>query len=308
MTDNSAPLPEQPGFQSTESSDIPAAGSGATDVVDDDLRPVGAQQDQASGHETVQPPQIEYRFNLSPPPSEPTPDAVEAARKAPKTWIAMVDPAWTGDTEAPEWAIVGWWRSGISGNIESWRENSAYQPSPRALGYPDPTDPIDSAVQLASTGYGTSDDVVLKLATAEVAVFIESDGTPVFGAAPDNTSVLPIYTAMQHAQAAGRLLFDVRTVSDLVTELPPEHKFYINPTGPVSMLVETESLLIELDRLAGGSENVEPPSSVAGQPLMDAYAVESASSPTQDMNQSAEETSPKTDKKSDDSHAAGVQQ
>nr|WP_244883717.1 type VII secretion system-associated protein [Streptomyces zhihengii] len=188
-----------------------------------------------------------YRLKFSAPPPEPPADTVEAARLAPESWIGMVDPAWKGSGAPPEWAVVGWWRSGSSGKVEEWQENRAYKASPQALGFPEPTDPVDAAVQLASTGYGPAEDVHRRLAAAEVAVLIEFDGAPVLGTAPNNSPVLPVYTSPKHVEAAGRLQFDVRPVTDLVQQLPLGHQLYINPTGPVSMLVETEALLTELD-------------------------------------------------------------
>jgi len=176
---------------------------------------------------------------------------VEAARQAPESWIGVVDPAWKGDGAPPGWAVVGWWRSGRTGEAEEWQGNPEYRASPRALGFPDATDPVDAAVHMASTGYGTAEDVTLSLAGAEVGVFIESDGVPVRGTAPDSTAVVPIYTAPKHIRAAGRLLFDVRKVSALVQELPPGHQLYINPTGPVSMVVDTRALLMEIGSAAG---------------------------------------------------------
>ncbi|WSU56314.1 type VII secretion system-associated protein [Streptomyces sp. NBC_01092] len=175
----------------------------------------------------------------------------EAARLAPDHWIGMVDPAWRGNGAPPKWALVGWWRSGSTGEIEQWQENKDYRPSPQALGWPEPTDPVDAAVQLASTRYGPAEDVPRRLAVAEVAFLVESDGTPVCGTAPDHTPVLPVYTAPDHIKAVGRLLFEVRPVADLVELLPLGHQLYVNPTGAVSMLVETESLLSELDSRDG---------------------------------------------------------
>ncbi|MFJ2008483.1 type VII secretion system-associated protein [Streptomyces chartreusis] len=202
-----------------------------------------------AGEHSSEPPREALRM----PPPEPPADIQEAARHAPDHWIGMVDPAWKADGPPPEWAVVGWWRSGGNGTIEAWRENRDYRPSPQALGWPAPTDPVDAAVQLASTGYGSVQDVHRSLAVAEVAYLVHSDGTPVCGAAPDQTAVLPVFTAPPHIEAAGRLLFEVRPVVDVVKQIPLGHQLYINPTGVVSMLVETEILLSELD--AGDATN-----------------------------------------------------
>ncbi|WP_443063285.1 hypothetical protein [Streptomyces sp. NBC_00445] len=56
------------------------------------------------------------------------PEIKEAARLAPDHWLGMVDPAWSGKGEPPDWAVVGQWRSGLDGEIEEWRANEEYRP------------------------------------------------------------------------------------------------------------------------------------------------------------------------------------
>ncbi|MCX4406012.1 MULTISPECIES: type VII secretion system-associated protein [unclassified Streptomyces] len=189
-----------------------------------------------------------FRRSFAPPP-QPTEELRQAAALAPDHWLGMVDPAWQGDGPPPAWALIGRWRSGPTGKIEEWQDNSDYRPSPEALGWPEPTDDVDAAVQLASTGYGSADDVPRTLAGAEVAVLISHDGIPLTATAPDGTPVLPVYTSLTHVHAAGRLAYDLVTVADLVERLPEEHLLYLNPTGAVSMLVETEPLLEALAAL-----------------------------------------------------------
>ncbi|MFI1052183.1 type VII secretion system-associated protein [Streptomyces griseoruber] len=173
---------------------------------------------------------------------EPPEEVRTAARNAPCDWIGKVDPAWRGEGPLPSWAVIGRWRSGPDGTIQEWQENTEYSPSPETLGWPDPTDPIDAAVQLASTGYGPAEDVHRSLAAAEVAFWVTSDGTPLTGAAHDGTPVLPVYTSTEQLRHAGRLLAEVRPVADLLPQLAEGHRLYINPAGAVSMLVETRPL------------------------------------------------------------------
>ncbi|MFJ4153068.1 type VII secretion system-associated protein, partial [Streptomyces galbus] len=87
------------------------------------------------------------------------PEVREAARLAPQTLLGVMDPAWAGEGDPPNWALVGQWRSGPDGEIEEWFPNAGYRPSPEAMGWPDPTDAVDHAVQLAATGYGPAQDV-----------------------------------------------------------------------------------------------------------------------------------------------------
>jgi hypothetical protein len=189
------------------------------------------------------------------------PDILEAARLAPDHWLGLVDPAWQGEGPPPVWAVVGEWRSGLSGDIEEWRQNEAYRPSPEALGWPAPTDHVDEAVQLASTGYGPGDDVPLRLAGSEVAVLLGPDNRPVAASTPAGDAVIPVFTSSTHLEGVGMLASDVRAVADLVDELPEGHRLYLNPTGPVSMIVETDALRFAI---AAGMRQPVPPS---GDPM-----------------------------------------
>ncbi|MBW8794025.1 MAG: SseB family protein [Streptomyces sp.] len=174
---------------------------------------------------------------------EPPEEVRIAAENSPGHWIGKVDPSWQGEGSPPPWAVVGRWRSGSDGTIQEWQDNPDYSPSPQTLGWPEPTDPVDAAVQLASTGYGPTGDVYRSLVAAEVAFWVTADGTPLFGVSPDGTPVLPVYTSTDQLRHAGRLLAEVRPVVELLSLLPEAHQLYINPASAVSMLVETEPLL-----------------------------------------------------------------
>ncbi|GAA0340934.1 type VII secretion system-associated protein [Actinoallomurus spadix] len=182
----------------------------------------------------------------------PIPDSIrEAARLAPDHWLGMVDPAWTGEGGPPSWAVVGQWRSSPEGEIVEWRDNEEYRPSPAALGWPEPADDVDAAVQLAATGYGPGDAVPRALAAmGEVAVFVTPDGDPVAATAPDGTTpVVPVFTSPVYLHAAGRLAFELMDLWELVDALPEGHVLYLNPSGPVSMTVETGVLVEALDQV-----------------------------------------------------------
>ncbi|AEW92802.1 MULTISPECIES: type VII secretion system-associated protein [Streptomycetaceae] len=174
----------------------------------------------------------------------PVPDHIrEAARQAPDHWFGLVDPTWSGEGTPPEWAMVGQWRSDLDGEIVEWRDNEEYRPSPKALGWPDPTDPVDAAVQLAATGYGPAEAVTQALATAEVAVFRAPGGGLLCAVAPDDeTPIVPVFSSPEHLHAAGRLSFTPIQATDLLDQLPEGHLIYLNASGPVSMTVEPDVL------------------------------------------------------------------
>ncbi|MFD4032259.1 type VII secretion system-associated protein [Streptomyces sp. NPDC058637] len=205
------------------------------------------------------------------PPSVPE-DIREAARLAPDHWLGMVDPAWSGEGEPPGWAVVGRWRSGLDGEIEEWRANEEYRPSPRALGWPAPTDPVDEAVQLAATGYGPGDAVPRALAVTEVAVLLGPGGVPLSATSPDGAAVVPVFTSPTYLHAAGRFGYELTPVGEVADRIPEGHVLYLNPSGPVGMTVETEVLREAVGAAAGrgagpAEPSASPRSSTAGTPL-----------------------------------------
>ncbi|MFE4690581.1 type VII secretion system-associated protein [Streptomyces sp. NPDC056749] len=185
-------------------------------------------------------------------PVDPSPpeEFVEAARLAPDHWLYLSDPAWQGEDPPPEWATVGQWRSDSRGVIVEWEDNQAYRPSPEAMGWPEPVDDVDRAVQLATTGYGPVEDVTAALATAEVAVLITADGDPVSASTPDGTAVVPVYTSPRHLQAAGGLGYARLPVVDLLGRIPPGHSLCLNSTAPVSMVLAVDGLAEMLEQPA----------------------------------------------------------
>jgi hypothetical protein len=198
----------------------------------------------------------------------PIPDSIrEAGRLAPDHWLGMVDPAWTGEEAPPSWALVGQWRSSPEGEIVEWRDNEEYRPSPSALGWPEPADEVDAAVQLAATGYGPGEAVTEALAALpEAAIFVTPEGDPLPATAPDGTTrVIPVFTSPGYLHAAGRLAFALMPVAELADRIPVGHHLYLNPSAAVSMTVDTALLREALDRVPE-SAPAEParPSTVGG--------------------------------------------
>ncbi|GAA2328133.1 hypothetical protein GCM10010246_07980 [Streptomyces cuspidosporus] len=173
---------------------------------------------------------------------EPPEEFVKAAKLAPNHWLYLTDPAWQGEGPPPDWAVVGQWRSDDDGEIVEWQDNESYQPSPEALGWPEPEDDVDAAIQLATTGYGPAEAVTAALAKAEVAVLVTANGEPVSASAPDGGAVVPIYTSPRYLHAAGRLGFERVRVPALLERLPEGHSLCINSSAPVSMVMTTDGL------------------------------------------------------------------
>ncbi|MFE7647338.1 type VII secretion system-associated protein [Streptomyces phaeoluteigriseus] len=173
----------------------------------------------------------------------PVPDDIrEAGRLAPDHWLGAVDPMWSGTGSPPEWAMTGRWRSGLDGEIVEWEDNPAYRPSPRALGWPEPEDEVDRAVQLASTGYGPGEAVPAALVGREVAVLTAPGGGLVSAAASDGTPVVPVFTSSVFLHTAGRFAFELVAVENLLARVPEGHVLYLNPSAAVSMLLDPDAV------------------------------------------------------------------
>ncbi|MFG3550966.1 type VII secretion system-associated protein [Streptomyces sp. NPDC047725] len=177
-----------------------------------------------------------------PDPPEPPEEIVRAARLAPGHWFSTVDPGWRGEGVPPDYAVAGRWRSDAAGEIVEWQNNDAYLPSPQVLGWPEPTDPVDAALQRAVTGYGPPEDVAYALTDAEVAVLTLPDGSPVTATGSDGTPVVPVFTSSRYLNLVGALAFEHRAAIDLLPQLPEEHRIYVNPPSPAGAVLETGPL------------------------------------------------------------------
>ncbi|MFJ8754195.1 type VII secretion system-associated protein [Streptomyces sp. NPDC102441] len=191
----------------------------------------------------------------------PVPDDIrEAGRIAPDHWFQMVDPMWSGEGVPPEWAMVGRWRSGLDGEIEEWQDNTEYRPSPSALGWPEPVDDVDLAIQLASTGYGSGEAVAEALLGREVSVLTRPGGGPLSAVAPDGTPVVPLFTSPVFLHTAGRFAFELINVEDLVGQIPEGQALYLNPSGAVGMILAPDAVR---DAIRDGAPG-RPVSTVSG--------------------------------------------
>ncbi|MER5554108.1 type VII secretion system-associated protein [Streptomyces sp. NPDC002793] len=210
----------------------------------------------------------------TPAAPEPPEEFVQAARLAPDHWLYLADPAWKGEGPPPEWAVVGQWRSDSEGEIVEWEDNEEYRPSPEAMGWPEPADDVDRAIQLATTGYGTAEDVTSALARTDVAVLVTADGEPVSASAPDGTAVVPVYTSPRYLQAAGQLGFERLPVLDLLSRIPPDHALCLNSSAQVSMVLATDGLADVLREATEGAADQQPGTPGSGLPALAAHTPE----------------------------------
>ncbi|MEU5717325.1 type VII secretion system-associated protein [Streptomyces sp. NPDC020403] len=177
---------------------------------------------------------------------EPPPEVVDAARGLPGRWLSVPDAAWKGAGTPPDWAIPGRWRTDSTGTIVAWEDNEGYRPSPEALGWPRATDPVESAIQRAVTGYGPAGEVLRTLAAAQVAVLLGPDGEPAALRTAQGEPVVPVFTSPAYHRVVGTFAARLVPVADVVEGLPEGHSLYVNPTGPAGMVMETEALAEEI--------------------------------------------------------------
>lgn len=163
-----------------------------------------------------------------------------AAREAPDHLLGVVDPAWRGEGTPPAWAVLGQWRTDADGEITGWLPNPDYLPSPAQRGWPEPTDPVDDALQRASTGYGSAEDLLAALARATVSVALAEDGQAVAVRTPDGQTLVPVFSAEEHRVRAEAPPGRAVPVAGLVLGL--EHDLLINPGGPVTMVISTAAI------------------------------------------------------------------
>ncbi|MER7213583.1 type VII secretion system-associated protein [Streptosporangium sp. NPDC000239] len=184
-------------------------------------------------------------MNDVPPPPPLTDELRAQARRSPGTWLYAIDPFFDPGGEVPPYGVVGAWRADERGEITGeFRHNPNYRPSPVALGYPEPSDPLDAAVQLSATGYETGERIVPLLREAEVIVAAGPDGgVPVFDTG-EGRAVFA-YTAHTHLPGEfpeGATGWQPIRGGDLVALLPVDVGVAINPSGPAGVILPPADL------------------------------------------------------------------
>lgn len=121
---------------------------------------------------------------------------------------------------------------------------------PEALGWPDPADAVEAALQRAATGYGPQEDLVRALAEAEhVAVALDEDGEPWIAATPEGLPALAIFSPTLR-NGAMDIRMDVQhhqvmSVTELLALLPDkaERLHYLGLSSPAAVTLEVERLV-----------------------------------------------------------------
>ncbi|GAA0532071.1 hypothetical protein GCM10011581_16550 [Saccharopolyspora subtropica] len=106
----------------------------------------------------------------------------EQALKQPNSWLYVVDPIFTDpNAEVPPWGFIGGYRVDEQGEItDDFSPNPNYRPSPVALRLPAPTNDVERALQLTTTGYAQGHTLLTAMLDAELILFAQPQGSGLF--------------------------------------------------------------------------------------------------------------------------------
>ncbi|ASU77956.1 hypothetical protein CDG81_06130 [Actinopolyspora erythraea] len=169
----------------------------------------------------------------------------EQAAQQPNSWLYVVDPIFTDpNAEVPPWGFIGGFRVDEHGEITSdFSPNPNYRPSPVALRLPAPTNDVERALQLTTTGYAPSQTLLGALLEAELILFAQPQGEGLFTFEHQSgRNQLQVFTSEGHLphnwtswqRMSGRALAELRPVS---TDLQ------VNPLSPAKARVPCEDLI-----------------------------------------------------------------
>ncbi|MCX5605988.1 MULTISPECIES: type VII secretion system-associated protein [unclassified Streptomyces] len=183
--------------------------------------------------------------SLTPDPARWITESMRAeAARNPGSWVYAIDPFVDSHGRVPPYAIMGAWKVDDDGVItDEFEGNSKYRPSPRTMGMPEPTDPVDSAIQLAVTGYGP--EAAISQALAKSSVFLIPDSIVGLGehcAVAGGSGVVEAFTDVRHAPGTAPELRKMDALR-LAASLPIDAHLKLNPGGVVSVQVPVADLL-----------------------------------------------------------------
>lgn len=193
----------------------------------------------------------------------PITEAMRASARAnPNSWLYVLDPAFTHSDDAPQWAVVGAYPVDATGEIEPrFAPNDTYRPSPRALGWPEPTTQLERIIQLAKAGHRPAGDLPATVLEATLLVFDPADGTwdgTQLIVLPDIQSdrlVVPACTSAEHIPSDWPGWISMRGAD--IVPLLRGYPLAINPDGPVSAILPAELLTDCVQHRYGGWDDGE---------------------------------------------------
>ncbi|MGC4953671.1 type VII secretion system-associated protein [Actinomadura citrea] len=186
------------------------------------------------------------------PPSSP--EALEYANQHPGSWLYEIDPFFDSDDDVPAYGIVGAWSIGEDGKItDSFKKNPDYRPSPEVLGFPEPTDPLDAAIQLVVAGYGDDDQALAQLRSSEVLVATVPEGDSGSVWVHEIDGIEGVFAFTSRAQLPKEPLFEGGSwqslpAGELASSVPDNVDIVININSPARWKIDSQSLRLHSGR------------------------------------------------------------
>lgn len=165
------------------------------------------------------------------------------ARANPNSWLYVIDEAFDPKGPVPSWAVVGAYPVNAAGDVVAdFHPNNRYRPSPKALGFPDPTNDLERLLQLVRTEHRPSTDLPRVVLDSTLFVYAMSpvQRTVIGFHNTDGQVLVPAYTRKSlvprewpHARAVlGRDIID----------LLGGHPVAVNPHDIITAVIAAEHL------------------------------------------------------------------
>ncbi|WP_327703720.1 type VII secretion system-associated protein [Streptomyces decoyicus] len=155
-------------------------------------------------------------------------------------WVYAIDPYFDPADAVPPHGIIGAWEVQSGRLSKEFRHNHNYRPSPQSLGLPDPSDPVEAALQLAATGYGSEAALAEVLLEATV-YLVASDERGATTYTDDDGLFVPVFTDPKHTPTSSARLQRIQ-LRALLPLLPSETTVRLNPLSTVSGRVPVADL------------------------------------------------------------------
>jgi hypothetical protein len=128
------------------------------------------------------------------------------ARANPNTWLYVIDEAFDPNGRVPPWAVVGAYPVNADGDVvEDFHPNDQYRPSPKALGFPEPANELERALQLVRTGHRPAEDLpaVVLRSTLHVYAFSPEQRNDLIIFGPCQCDLAECRVGYRHQRATG---------------------------------------------------------------------------------------------------------
>lgn len=177
------------------------------------------------------------------PSPEITPRMRASAKANPNSWLYVIDPAFDADADIPPWGVVGAYRVDERGGIDqAFHPNTEYRPSPAALRMPSAATELERLLQWIVTGHREETELPAAVLKARLLIYATGPDDTAVTAFPDRTGrvMVPACTSVAHVPPAWPGWREIKG-----EDLPPHlsnHPLVINPTGPITALLPTDTL------------------------------------------------------------------